>query len=188
MSLSRALLCLAVLLPSTVLVSLRSGNKVDLKLNTALIRSFKWQLMANPTLLHSFIVAWSSLVYSICFQGTGCLGLRPRHFAVHTSHVQPGRPVNHWVGRCLFFCFAEKVMRDELIRIKILDPHSRFRLEVNVMPRLEVATEQSRVQGLEAPETSFVEESAFKAAFGREPEAHEVVFEEWNGQRMRGVT
>lgn len=82
-----------------------------------------------------------------------------------------------------------KLVRGELIRIKILDPHCRFRVETNASAVLEqVMTEQTHSQGLEAPETAFVEESAFREHFGRAPEEHELVTEEYHGQKMRGVT
>jgi len=80
-------------------------------------------------------------------------------------------------------------MRTEVIRVKNADPACKFRLETNVTPILEeVASRQERVQGLEAPETAFVEESAFKLEFNRAPEESEIVHEEFNGTKMRGVS
>jgi len=51
-----------------------------------------------------------------------------------------------------------------------------------------VSTSQSHSQGLQAPESHFVDEVAFKAYFGRDPTDDEVVFEEWDGVKMRGDT
>ena len=75
------------------------------------------------------------------------------------------------------------------VRIKNADPNCKFRLEVNCSQVKEsVSTSQSRSQGLQAPESHFVDEVAFKAYFGRDPTDDEVVFEEWDGVKMRGDT
>lgn len=50
-----------------------------------------------------------------------------------------------------------------------------------------ITTSQNRKQGLKAPKTHFVEESAFEAHFGRKAYDEELVVEEFNGTRMRGV-
>ncbi|CAK9064309.1 unnamed protein product [Durusdinium trenchii] len=76
----------------------------------------------------------------------------------------------------------------ELIRLKILDPNCKFRLEANLAQVMEkITTSQNRKQGLKAPKTHFVEESAFEAHFGRKAYDEELVVEEFNGTRMRGV-
>ncbi len=82
-----------------------------------------------------------------------------------------------------------EAMHSEVIRMKSLDPQCRFRLDLNIGPIAEeVATVQERDQGLEAPESHFVDETAFKLHFGRDPMDHEIVFEDFNGVRMKGVS
>lgn len=51
-----------------------------------------------------------------------------------------------------------------------------------------INTTQVKAQGLEAPETFFVDENAFEKHFGRKITDEELVTEEFNGVKMRGVT
>ncbi|CAK9066951.1 Uncharacterized protein (Fragment) [Durusdinium trenchii] len=78
--------------------------------------------------------------------------------------------------------------RAELIRNKLADPSCKFRLESRLSQVMEsINTTQVKAQGLEAPETFFVDENAFEKHFGRKITDEELVTEEFNGVKMRGA-
>ena len=84
--------------------------------------------------------------------------------------------------------YAAKEVRQQLVNIKIADPNCKFRLEINAAQVLEeITTSQEKAQGLKAPSTHFVTEEAFEAEFKRKPFEEELVWETFNGAKMRGV-
>ena len=76
-------------------------------------------------------------------------------------------------------------MRVQLIQLKIADPHMKFRLELN-LNRDVVSTKEKVESGLEAPESFFVELSAYQDEYG-EADAKEIVFETVEGVMTAGA-
>ena len=82
---------------------------------------------------------------------------------------------------------SHQELRANVIRMKKADPNMRFRIELN-RPLMEtLTTSQVQEQGLEMPETHFVELSVYRQDF-KEPAPEDIVSEVINGQTVWGVT
>ena len=74
-----------------------------------------------------------------------------------------------------------------VIRMKITNPHMKFRVEMNLGCLETIKTTQANEQGLEANEVYFVELEAYKRAHG-EPDSKDVIWDILpDGTRVQGV-
>ena len=78
-------------------------------------------------------------------------------------------------------------VRQRLIKLKTENPHMRFRLEANGCTRESVKTSLSSEVGLEAPESYWVELSAYELEHGKANPA-DIVYEEYKGVLTKGDT
>lgn len=74
-----------------------------------------------------------------------------------------------------------------MVKLKKADPSMRFRVETHLGPLESLQSTRSQTQGLEAPETFWVELSEYEKEFGA-PQADEIVLEMVDGKMTQGVT
>jgi hypothetical protein len=78
-------------------------------------------------------------------------------------------------------------MRGQVVKLKRNNPSMRFRIESNLGPHQSLTTSKASTQGLEAPESFFVELSEYEAEYGA-PKPDEVVQEVLDGKLVQGVS
>ena len=82
---------------------------------------------------------------------------------------------------------TSQVMRTNVVKLKQQDPNCRWRLEQTVAPFNDIVqTLQQQEQGLEKPESHWVELSEYLKEFPA-PEENAIVYEWVNGSRIAGV-
>ena len=84
-------------------------------------------------------------------------------------------------------CEQLQDMRGQVVKLKRNNPSMRFRIESNLGPHQSLTTSKASTQGLEAPESFFVELPEYEAEYGA-PKPDEVVQEVLDGKLVQGVS